>query len=295
MKKGRILNTLIICLLYFQVNAQKNNEVRMLHFTSSNTAFPDTGRATGYVYDSVLYTSATHYNDSSVLLVFSNQLKVDSKVDLVFWFHGWRNNIDTAAEYYGLTRQFIAAKRNAVLVLVETAENAPDSYGGKLEEAGRFEKLVDDVIGELKKKEVVPKNTEPGHIILAGHSGAFRVIAGILQMGHEDVQEVLLFDALYGYVDKFITWINLDSSHHFIHWFTNHGGGTDEMSYIMMQQLKDNHISFKLVEETELTPEIIKTNRILFVHSLREHDVIINNPNDFQLLIENSFVLDGSP
>ena len=52
-------------------------------------------------------------------------------VDLVFWFHGWGNNVDSAAIRYELIKQFIASKRNAVLVLAETARNSPDSYGGK--------------------------------------------------------------------------------------------------------------------------------------------------------------------
>ena len=106
------------------------------------------------------------------------------------------------------------------------------------------------------------------------------------------VQEVFLFDALYSQVDKFMYWINQDQRNHFIHWFTNHGGGTDEMSYTMMQQLKDQHIDYLLTDEMAIKPDIIKNNRILFVHSLREHNVIINNPNDFQLLLENSFILE---
>ncbi len=173
--------------------AQENKEARLLHFTSSHTAFPDTARARGHLYDSVLYTASEHYSDSSVLLIIPPQLQAGSKVDLIFWFHGWRNTIDTAAEFYGLTRQFVASHRNAVLVLAETAKNAPDSYGGKLEQPGMFNGLVKDVMNELKKNNIVPRRAEPGNIALAGHSGAFRVIAYILQNGQMPVQEVLLF------------------------------------------------------------------------------------------------------
>jgi hypothetical protein len=275
--------------------AQDTSEFRLIHFTSSHTSFPDTGRADGIMYDSVVYTTADHYTDSSVLLIVPRQLEPVQKIDLIFWFHGWRNNIDTAAEFYKLTKQFIASRRNAVLVLAETARNAPDSYGGKLEQPGMFKALVYDVMNELKKNRIVPKKSEPSNILIAGHSGAFRVIAYILQNGQMPVQEVFLFDALYGQVDKFLYWLNENRSHHFIHWYTNHGGGTDEMSNIMMLQLKDQHSDYALTEEGVITQKIIKNNRILFVHSPREHNVIINDPDDFQLLLENSFTLRPYP
>jgi hypothetical protein len=175
--------------------------------------------------------------------------------------------------------------------LPETARDAPDSYGGKLEQPGMFKNLVNDVLGQLKTKNLVPSKAVAGNILLCGHSGAFRAIAFILQNGHMPVNEVFLFDALYSQVDKFIAWIVGDQSHHFIHWYTNQGGGTDIMSDTMMLQLKSLHRDFALTEENMTNADTIKNNRILFVHSLREHNVIINNPDNFQLLLENSFFL----
>ncbi len=292
MNYTRLLKTmLLLLLLVLRVHAQENKDVQLLHFTSPHTSFPDTGRANGHLYDSVLYTAQEHYSDSSVLLIIPKHLDAGKKIDLVFWFHGWHNNIDTAAVFYELTKQFVASNRNAILVLAETTKDAPDSYGGKLEQKGMFKGLVNDVMNELRRNNIVKAGAEPGNIVLGGHSGAFRVIAYILQNGQVPVQEVFLFDALYSQVDKFMGWIKQDEHHHFIHWFTNHGGGTDEMSDTMMQQLKDQQLAYNLTEETTVTPDIIKSNRILFVHSLREHNVIINNPDDFQLLLENSFVL----
>jgi hypothetical protein len=287
MRRNLFLSTISLCL--FIVHSEAQN-IR-LHFTSPHTSFPDSVRSNSYIYDSVLYTAADHYSDSSVLLVIPKNLEASGKIDLVFWFHGWRNNIDTAAEFYKLTKQFIASKRNAILVLAETAKNAPDSYGGKLEQTGMFKGLVEDVMNELKKKGDIPFDASAGNIVLAGHSGAFRVIAYILENGQMPVQEVFLFDALYGQLDKFESWLAGDPTNHFVHWFTNHGGGTDEMSNVMMLMLKTKNSNFALVEETGIKPKIIKSNRILFVHSLREHNVIINDPDDFQLLLENSYYL----
>ncbi len=288
---NRAFITIIFCSMLCGSSAQQKKEFQLLRFTSSHTSFPDTGRANGYLYDQILYTTAAHYNDSNVLLVIPRHLETTGRIDLIFWFHGWHNNIDTAADFYALTRQMISSRRNAILVLAETAKNAPDSYGGKLELPGVFRSLVQDVMYALKKNSIVPDNAEPGNILLAGHSGAFRVIAYILKNGEMQVQEVYLFDALYSQIDKFMFWISENQQHHFIHWFTNHGGGTDEMSDSMMLELTNLHMDYKLTEEKQINPDILKNNRILFVHSTREHNVIINDPDNFQLILENSFTL----
>jgi len=59
----------------------------------------------------------------------------------------------------------------------------------------------------------------------------------------------------------------------------------------MMVHLNKHSVVFALIEEGNINPEKIKSYRILYVHSPREHNVIINDPDDFQLLLENSFVL----
>ena len=273
----------------FSTLAQADSTYRSLHFGSAHTSFPDTGRARGWLDgDRVFRTVAGHYDDSSVLLIIPRHLRANRKVDLVFWFHGWHNNIDTAVAYYGLARQFAASGRNAILVLPEAAKNAADSYGGKLQQDGMFKGLVGDVMNELKRNSIVDRGAEPGHIVLAGHSGAFSVIANILQNGQTPVDEVFLFDALYGRLPIFLNWIQQDKRHHFIHWFTNHGGGTDKMSDTLMLQLHNLHTDYLLTEEADLKPSVIRDNRILFVHSPREHNVIINDPDDFRLLLENN-------
>ena len=129
----------------------QNSGLNVFRITSSYTSFPDTARANGHVYNKVLYDAATHYMDSSVMIVAPKKLDAGKKVDLIFWFHGWSNNIDSASIRYTLIKQFADAKLNAVLVFPETARNAPDSYGGKLEYNNDFKKLVEDVLKELKK------------------------------------------------------------------------------------------------------------------------------------------------
>src|ERR1700743_3956909 len=163
MKLRRFLPVLVIFLLFIYKDsfAQDTDGAAIFHIQSSHTSFPDTGRANGHTYDKVLYTTAEHYHDSTVLIIAPKNLDAKKAVDLVFWFYGWRNNVDNAAAYYELTKQFIASKRNAVLVLAETAKNSPDSYGGKLEKTGDFKALVADVMQGLKSKGLISKACEP--------------------------------------------------------------------------------------------------------------------------------------
>ncbi|HSU27301.1 MAG TPA: hypothetical protein VLJ68_02900, partial [Chitinophagaceae bacterium] len=207
----------------------QSDDMKIFRITSSHTSFPDTGRSQGHLYDKVLYDAATHYMDSSVMIIAPKKLDATKNVDLLFWFHGWFNNIDSSTTRFELIKQFAAAGSNAVLVLAETAKNAPDGYGGKLENKNVFKELVADVLLKLKKEKVIPAVCKPGNIILAGHSGAYRVMAYILQNGGMPVQQVILFDALYSQMDKYLGWLQADHSHRFIDIYTN-GGGTDGVS-----------------------------------------------------------------
>ena len=173
-----------------------------------------------------------------------------------------------------------------MLVLAETAKDAPDSYGGKLEIKNEFKRLVNDVMLKLKKEKVINKQ-QPENVVLAGHSGAYRVMAYILQNGNVPVKEVILFDALYGETDKFIQWIKEDTAHRFINIYTN-GGGTDVESKEMIKKLTSENISSFTLEEPELTPGILQHHRVVVIHSLHKHNDIIQSPDNFKLFIENS-------
>lgn len=275
------------CFLIPVFSFSQNNDLNIFRITSSYTSFPDTARANGHLYNKVLYDAATHYRDSSVMIVAPKKLDAGKKVDLIFWFHGWSNNIDSASVRYALIKQFADSKLNAVLVFSETARNAPDSYGGKLEYNNDFKKLVEDVLKELKKQNAVNKNCEAGNILLAGHSGAYRVMAYILQNGNMPVHEVILFDALYSQTDKFMNWIKENKDHRFIDIFTD-SGGTDAESREMEKQLIAANFETDSIEESDLTVQFIRAKKIFFIHSLHEHNDIINDPDNFRAFLENS-------
>lgn len=287
MIKRLLLSTFIITALCMSCHAQDQNSAVTFHIYSSHTSFPDSGRMNGHLYDSVLYTTAEHYMDSTVLIIAPKNLDAKKKVDMVFWFHGWRNSVDNTASYYELTKQFLESKRNAVLVLPEAAKNAPDSYGGKLERPGDFSALVTDVLTGLKDKGLIGKDCEPGHILLGGHSGAYEVIAMIVKNGGMPIDEVMLFDSLYGKTEIFMDWLKADKNHRFIHLYTDYGYGPKEESERMNKLLDAAGIKYFMVEEKDLKPEMYVEHNLVYVHSLKQHNDIVNQDN-FRWMLENT-------
>lgn len=60
----------------------------------------------------------------------------------------------------------------------------------------------------------------------------------------------------------------------------------------MRQGLRDKNILHINTEEKEVNPSMLKTNNIILIHSLKEHNDVINRPdNNFQLFIENCHAL----
>lgn len=304
-----------ICLVTFSIYAQKKKNVAkarnhvspankvathvekinggsIFHFTSSYTCFPEASRVNGHIYDSQFYDLKSHYSDSSVLMVVPDELHVlHDSIDIVFWFHGWHNNIDTALNYYHLATQFIAAHKNAILVLAEAAKDAPDSYGGKLEQPNIFRSLVQDVLKNLQSNKIIFKSCKPGNIVLAGHSGAYRVIAYISQNGGVPIKEIDLFDALYSETDKFMQWLKKEKQARFINMYTNTGGGTDEVSIKMMDELKEQKIPFLFSEENNINDALLMHEGIYFIHSTRLHNDIIFEPDNFLSFMKSSPLL----
>jgi hypothetical protein len=121
---------------------------------------------------------------------------------------------------------------------------------------------------------------------LAGHSGAYRVMARIIQNGQMPVDGTILFDALYAETEKFMAWIKADPSHRFIDIYTDHGG-TDDETKGMMKLLDTAKLAYVYKEETDISPKLLQDNQLVFIHSLHEHDKIIANPDNFLLYLQN--------
>ncbi len=121
--------------------------------SSMHSPFPHPDRANGHIYNDSLYSFEEHYNDSSVGLFIPDHFVPNETVDLVFYFHGWGNSIHESIEKFELLKQFSTSKTNAVFVFPEGPQDAPDSFGGRLEEPEMFGALVGDVLAFLRHEK----------------------------------------------------------------------------------------------------------------------------------------------
>ena len=255
----------------------------------ASAPFPDLQRSAGYTHDGKLYTFDQHYSDSSVAMFIPRGFRNTDTVDLVFHFHGWHNNIDTAIERYQLARQFTESGKNAILIVPQGPRNAPDSYGGKLEEKDGFKKLVLDVVRYLYDLHKI-KAQQVGRIILSGHSGGGHIVAFILARGGltEHIKEVYLFDALYGQTEKVVHWIDTYRGK-LITMYTD-SGGTKEETKSLMADLDSWDVPSLACEDVNCSQAILKQNRLVFLHTMLQHDEVLFVQNAFQKFLRASIL-----
>jgi hypothetical protein len=259
----------------------------MIVTTSDHTMFPHEKRAQGHTYEGKTYPVDLHYRDRTVVIFVPKGFRAEGATNLLFYFHGWRNNVDDTLRQFKVAEQLAASGVNAILVLPEGPEDAPDSFGGKLEETGVFASLVSDVLSALKARGVIA-STKPGSIILAGHSGAYRVMAFILTRGGltANIREVYLFDALYGQSEKFAHWIDRFPGR-FVDIYTAEGGTRDE-SLGLMDDLRAWNIPFAAVPERAVTEDLLRKNRLVFIDSPLEHNDVVAKNEQFRAFLTAS-------
>jgi hypothetical protein len=257
-----------------------NHLGEMLVAQLHSSPFPHPERANGHIYDNQTFSFEDHYNDSSVAIFIPVGFKQAEKINFVVYFHGWNNNIDSACAQFNLIEQFSASNKNAIFVFPEGPKNSPDSYCGKLEEKDGLKNLIDDVLKYLEENQKL-KSKIVGDIILAGHSGAYRVISFCLLRGGltKNISDVILFDALYGHTEKFVRWIE-NGNGRFINIFKDSGGTKNETENLIAD-LVGWEIKYFRTEELQLKTDDLKTNRLIFIHSNLTHNEVISKRNQF--------------
>jgi len=253
----------------------------------SSAPFPHPVRVNGHAYNKQTFSAQEHYSDSSVAIFIPKGFKPTARINIVIYFHGWNNNIDSACAQFKLIEQFTEAKKNAVFVFPEGPKNSPDSFGGRMEEKDGLKNLVADVMKFLKQQQKI-SSEKVGKIILSGHSGAYRVISYCLLRGGltKNISDVILFDALYGETEKYSYWIDHYKGR-FINIYTN-DGGTKYESESLMSDLDGWKIPYRSKEEKDVTELDLKQNRIMFIHSELTHNEVISFNDQFRTFLSTS-------
>lgn len=297
MKKLAIL-TFLVFIFFAAINcgqnfADKYSEYGTLTFYDlSYTAFPEALRDSGYTYKGTHYSKEKHYSNSSTAVFIPKNFKQKDSVNFVYYFHGWWNNIKKSISTFEIIEQFAQSDMNAILILPETAFDAPDSYGGNLEKKLFFHKQLEEIIEKLENDNHIT-NTKIGDLVLAGHSGAYRVIAHILERGglSKQIKEVYLFDALYSETDKYLNWIKTGGKR-FINIYTD-DGDTKTRSEEMMRFLQSDGIVFGFVKEKELVDSMFIYYNILFVHTDLSHSGVISRRSQLYNYLSTSQIEDS--
>jgi hypothetical protein len=254
--------------------------------------FPHPDRASGHTYQGQLYSAAEHYSDSTVAIFIPRGFRSQGSVDFVVHFHGWRNHVEKVLSKYGLVDQLIASGRNAVLIVPQGPYEAPDSFGGKLEDIDGFKRFIEEICATLQR-ECGPefRHVQPGRIILSGHSGGYHVISAIVDHGglSDHVKEVWLFDALYGQTEKFLAWSDREQGR-MLNIFTDHGG-TSQETEALMKTLKSRGSDFLLIDESQKHALDLKRHRLVFLHTGLEHDEVLQSHRTFQEFLQAGCLL----
>jgi len=138
---------------------------------------------------------------------------------MVVHFHGHKTTARGSMEQLELREQLYESFQNAILVVPQGPVNAPDSRFGKLDSPGGFERFLGDVRRLLQTKKAarelhsqarLPPEARVGKVCLSAHSGGYKAAARAAEYGQFPVQEIYLFDALYGELNVFADWIDED-------------------------------------------------------------------------------------
>jgi hypothetical protein len=280
--------TILLLLLtgFIATSFAQTNTGKSFRITSSHSMFPDSLRnAEPRVYDNKTYTATEHYTDSSAYIFVPAYFDKTKPFHFIFWFHGWGNNIDSALIEYKLKEQFNAAHLNAIFIFPEGPRNAPDSYGGKFEEAGVFNLFVKDILEFLTKEKIISSKDRPVDLVYAGHSGAYRVMSYLLVNSSYTCKAILLFDALYGQQEKFVMYLQQQPSCKMINIYTDNGG-TMQNSKDLMMDMDAWKWKYILKQDEEITAGDLKNNRLIFIHSNVEHNAVVTHYNNFQRFLE---------
>jgi hypothetical protein len=255
----------------------------------TSAPFPHPKRAEGHTYQNKLYPATEHYSDNTVAIFIPKGFRETGQVDFVVHFHGWKNNVEGVLGQYQLIEQLVASERNAVLVVPQGPRNAPDSFGGKLEDPDGFKRFMADVVTTLRQQSALKKKDFAiGQIVLSGHSGGYQVISAILDHGGltEHVREVWLFDALYAQTDKFLAWIDRHLGR-FIDLYTEHGGTKTETEQLMAL-LKQRGTAFFAGKEGEAKPTDLQANKLVFLFTDLPHNDVVHKRQEYREFLKTS-------
>lgn len=236
--------------------------------------------------------------ETIVYVPYHYRLPADERIDTVVHFHGHRTTARDAMADHQLREQLLDSLQNAILVMPQGPVEAEDSSGGNLDGPDGLLDFLTEVRKTLQLSEVmtacgdaaVSATARIGALCISAHSGGYRVTANCLLHGGYNVNEVYLFDALYGQLDIFEEWIvaRADQSHSrerhkLISYFNDEGGSVRRNNNRLMERLDEAGIDYVHEEPDELLTRGEMTRaRVVFIETGQSHQALTFTHNNLR-------------
>jgi hypothetical protein len=194
-----------------------------------------------------------------------------------------------------LREQLFDSKQNAIIVCPQGPVRAEDMNGGKLDEKNGLLNLLTEVRETLQtsslqgrlEKSGIPKKARVGKCILTCHSGGFSVVGSCLEHGGWNVNEVYLFDALYGKTGTFRDWVvstyhnggTMAERHKIVSFYSGPGPTTENKRLMYFFDKANVEYVHEQIEGTELTKRDITKSRAVFIRTQSNHDRVLFSTN----------------
>lgn len=161
--------------------------------------------------------AGTKWTDDSTLVFVPRHYRAreGDGLDVLVHFHGHGTHARKTVAEKQLREQFHAGEQNAILVVPQGPVDANDGRFGKLDEVGGLNRFLRELRPALQRAEVaealgeaaIGSDARVGVTALSAHSGGYRVAAKCVTHGGWSVNELYLFDALYGAREEFRNWV----------------------------------------------------------------------------------------
>ena len=129
---------------------------------------------------------------------------------------------------YALASQLEATGKNAILLVPEIDYDQQTGAPGNLGASDGFKALLAETLADLVGPLHGATLADVGTVIVTSHSGGYQAAAGIASKGGVPVEEIDLFDSLYGNTADFDAWakaVGTSAGKRFADVYTQ-GGGT---------------------------------------------------------------------
>ena len=202
-------------------------------------------------------------------------------LSVVVFIHGFSNCVENVVRdaggectpdggtrsAYALAAQLEATNKNALLLVPEIDYDQQTGAPGNLGTTDGFKALLAETLADLAGPLRGATVADVGTLIVTSHSGGYQAAAGIASKGGLPVDEIDLFDSLYGNISDFDAWamaVGSSPGKRFADVYTQGGGtlsssqtmATNAQAWVPAAQLLDDRTTDTLTD-AEYAHELI--------------------------------------